>query len=160
LLERIAGRQRLGAVEDADVVQTEEAAREDITADRILAVDPPREIEQQLLERTRQEMPIAATLGANLVHAPAGPSVYRRVDVREVIVGGGQLAVGVQVPLAQEQQQLLPGKLGIDAPEDQHVEGQVPGEKSRVFPLVGHTKYIATVEVPPVSVTEARAALG
>ena len=43
------------AIEDADVVEPEEAALEDVVAFRVLAVDPPREVEQQLLEHPLEE---------------------------------------------------------------------------------------------------------
>ena len=50
-LADVAGdRERRGPVEHADVVQPEEAALEDVAALRVLAVDPPGEVEQQLLE--------------------------------------------------------------------------------------------------------------
>ena len=48
--------QRLRAVEDADVVQAKEAAGEEIVALGVLAIDPPGEIEQQLLESALEEM--------------------------------------------------------------------------------------------------------
>ena len=50
LLEVAAGRQRRAAIEDADVVEPEEAALEDVVAGAILAIDPPGEVEQQLVE--------------------------------------------------------------------------------------------------------------
>jgi hypothetical protein len=42
--------QRRAAVEDADVVEAQEATREDIAAFGILAVHPPVEIQHQPLE--------------------------------------------------------------------------------------------------------------
>ena len=50
LLQVAAGRQRGAAVEDADVVQTEEAALEDVPPRAVLAVDPPGEVQEQFLE--------------------------------------------------------------------------------------------------------------
>ena len=50
LLDVPAGRQRGRAVEHADVVEAEEAALEDVLALGVLAVDPPREVQQQLVE--------------------------------------------------------------------------------------------------------------
>ena len=55
LLEVAAGRQRRAAVEDADVVEAEEAALEDVVALRVLAVHPPGEVEQQLVEDALEE---------------------------------------------------------------------------------------------------------
>ena len=107
LLEVAAGRQRLGAVEDADVVEAEEAAGEEVAAFEVLPVDPPGEVDDQLLEAAGQEHAVAlAAGGGHLVHAPAGPGVDGRVDVAEVELVGGQLAVRVHVPLAQEEHEL------------------------------------------------------
>src|SRR5688572_31774502 len=50
LLEIAARRQRLRAIEDADVVEAEEPALEDVVALAILAVHPPREVQEQLVE--------------------------------------------------------------------------------------------------------------
>ena len=60
LLEVAAGRQRRAAVEDADVVEAEEAALEDVLAEAVLAVDPPGEVQQQLAEGALQEVDVAA----------------------------------------------------------------------------------------------------
>ena len=43
------------AVEDADVVEAEEAALEDVAPLGVLAVDPPGEVEQQLVEDALEE---------------------------------------------------------------------------------------------------------
>ena len=51
--------QRRAAVEDADVVQPEEAALEDVVALGVLAIDPPGEVEQQLVEDALQEGAVA-----------------------------------------------------------------------------------------------------
>ena len=59
LLEIAAGGQRRVAVEDADVVEAEEAALEDVPPRAVLAVDPPGEVQQQLLEATLEPLPIA-----------------------------------------------------------------------------------------------------
>ena len=58
LLEVAAGRQRGAAVEDADVVEAEEAALEHVLAEAVLAVDPPGEVQQQLVEDRLQEVDV------------------------------------------------------------------------------------------------------
>ena len=71
-----AGRKRRAAIEDADVVQTEEAALEDVHPLGVLAIHPPREVDQQLVEDALEELTIAdaaATL-LDLVDAPARPT--------------------------------------------------------------------------------------
>ena len=143
----------LGAIEDADVVQAEEAAGEEVVAFEVLAVDPPGEIDDQLLEAAGQEYAVAvAAAGGHLVNAPAGPGMDGRVDVGEVELVGRQLAVGVHVPLAQEEHELLFGVIGVNLGKGDHVEGQVPGGVPRVFPFVGHGDDVAVVEVEPVGV--------
>ena len=62
---------------------------------------------EQLVEDLLQEVGVGAAgqRTADLVDAPGGVGVDRRVDVAEVPLVGRELAVGVQVPLAQEQEQ-------------------------------------------------------
>ena len=48
LVEMAAGGKRGAAVEDADVIQAQEAPVEDVAPPGVLAVDPPVEVEQQL----------------------------------------------------------------------------------------------------------------
>ena len=64
LLQVAAGRQRRAAVEDADVVQAQEAALEDVPPGAVLAVDPPGEVQQQLLEAALEPVPVALALSA------------------------------------------------------------------------------------------------
>ena len=148
---------QLGAVEGADVVQAQEAALEQVVALDVLAVDPPVEVEQQLVQHPRQEVEVV--VAGDLVHPQRRPRLDRRVDVGEVPLVGGQLAVGVHVPLAAEQDELGLGELGVDVGQRDAVEGQVPGGVPRVLPLVGHRDDVAVVEVRPL-VVAAREALG
>src|SRR5262249_23692618 len=94
LLQEVAGRQRPRAVEDADVVQAEEAAGEDVPPAGVLAVDPPGEVQQQLLEGPLQKAGAPPPLlPADLVGPPTGVGVDGRVDVGQVVLEGRQLAV-------------------------------------------------------------------
>ena len=81
LLQAEPGRQRLGAIENGDVVEAEKATLEDIVPIRILAVNPPRVIQQQLLEDAMQKMHVAGTalhpLGAE--HLEGSCRMNRRV---------------------------------------------------------------------------------
>jgi hypothetical protein len=143
----------LAPVEDADVVEAEEAAGEKVFPVGILAVDPPGEVEEQFLENTFEETPVArAARGGNLVDAPRGPGVDRRVDVAEFEFVGRDLAVGMHIPFAQKQRELLLRERGIDARHRHHVKREIPGGKPRVFPLVGHGDDVAAVEMGPVAV--------
>ena len=67
LLEVAAGGKRSAAIEDADVVQAEEAALEHVLAEAVLAVDPPREVQHELVENQLQEVDVPLTTPALLV---------------------------------------------------------------------------------------------
>ena len=89
----------------------EEAALEDVAAVGVLAVDPPGEVEQQLVEDALEERAgrrVAALLAVDLEDAPGRPGVHRRVDVAEGPLVGRQLAVRVHVPLARQQHAAAP----------------------------------------------------
>jgi hypothetical protein len=62
LVQVAAGGQGLGAIEDADVVQPEKAPGEEVSPVYVLAVDPPGEVEQQLVEHAREEEPVPLPL--------------------------------------------------------------------------------------------------
>ena len=114
------------AVEHADVVHAEEAALEDVLPVGVLVVHPPGEIDHQLVEDPFEEDEVALSvvlaagvagrttpgLAVDLKYTPARPGVDGRVDVAEVPFVGGQLAVGVGIPFAGEQQQLIFGESG------------------------------------------------
>src|SRR5580658_9088902 len=94
LLESAARRQGTRAVEQPDVVEAEEAAGEQMASADILAVDPPGEVQEQLLEHTREKDMVApAARRAHLVHAVASPSVHGRSDTGEVEFIGRDLPV-------------------------------------------------------------------
>ena len=74
-----------------------------MAAGDVFAVDPPGEIEHELVEGTFEECVIALPLGrCHLVDAPCGPGVGGGIDVGESEFVGGNLAVGVHVPFAEE----------------------------------------------------------
>ena len=60
------------AVEGADVVETEETALEDVVALGVLAVHPPGEVDQQLVEDPLEEIDVPAAV--DLEHARAPPT--------------------------------------------------------------------------------------
>src|SRR5262245_32165203 len=66
LLQVPTGRQWRTAVEDADVVQAQEAPLEDVLASTVFAVDPPGKIEHQLLEDAFEPQEVALALVALL----------------------------------------------------------------------------------------------
>ena len=86
LLEGATCGQGLRAVEEADVVEAEEAPLENVFAFDVLAVDPPGEVEEELLEDALQEVEVlpAVELALDLEDAEGRPGVDGRVDVTEV----------------------------------------------------------------------------
>src|SRR4029079_13634279 len=99
------------AVEDADVVQPEKPALENISAVRIFAIDPPREIQQQLLKHPLEKTAIAHTAPffLDLVDSPCRPGVHRWIHVPQRPLIGRQLTVGMHIPFAYKQDELLLG---------------------------------------------------
>lgn len=80
----------------------------------------------------------------------------RRIDIGEIPLVGRELAVRVHVPLAQQEQELVFGKLRIHRGEGYHVEGGVPRGEPRVFPLVRHRQDVAREEVRPIGIPPAK----
>ena len=155
LLEVAAGGQRGAAIEDADVVQAEKAALEHVLAEAVLAVDPPGEVQQELVEGRlrgsrgppRHAGPARCDRGTGVAKAWTG-----RVHVAEVPLVGGHLPVGVQVGAAKHQLHLVLGEIGVHDRQRQRVERQVPGRVPGVLPLVGHGDDVLVQHVEPLRV--------
>ena len=123
---------------------------------RILAVDPPVEVQHQRLERPFQEAHVgAAERPLHLVEVQRGPGVHRRIHVAEVPLVGRYLAVGMEVQAPQHQQELLFGEIEIDQRQRERVEREVPGGIPRVFPLVRHRDHVGVQHVEPFRVPHA-----
>ena len=138
------------AVDRADVVEPEEAAAEDVVAVGVLAVEPPGEVDQQLLEDPLEELAVAAAV--DVEDAQRRHHVHRRVDVVEVPLVGRQRAVRVQEPLAEQDEELVLREGRIEVRPGDRVEAEVPGGEPRVLPRVRHREHVERVEVPPVAV--------
>src|ERR1022692_2533668 len=79
---------RCDRVDRADVVQAEEAALEEVVAFGFFPVDPPGEVDQQLVEDPAEEADVAAAVDGEYLQR--GPRLHRRVHVAEVpFVRGG-----------------------------------------------------------------------
>ena len=76
----------------------------------------------------------------------------RRVHVSKGKLVRRNLAIGVHVPLAQEKNKLLFGKIGVESGKGDHMKSQIPGRKPGVLPLVGHRDDIAVKEMGPLVV--------
>ncbi len=154
LLEGVAGRQRVGAVEHRDVVQAEKTALEHVVALAVLAIDPPGVVQQQLVKHPFEKMEIAPAalnpFGAK--HFQGAHGVYRRIDVAERPFVGGNLPVGVEVVFLQHQFDLILGEIDIDQRQRGAVVSQIPGREPGIFPLVGHGDDIGRLEMSPGAV--------
>lgn len=86
LLKNTSSRQGLGSVEEADIVQPEETTLKHVLAIGVLAVHPPREIQQKFLENTFKEINILTSIEfpLNLESSEGCPGMDRRVDITKV----------------------------------------------------------------------------
>ncbi len=147
LLEELSGRHRRRAIDGSDVVEPEEAALEDVVVRLVLAVHPPREIDEQLVEHAFQEAVVPVAVDAE--HLVGGPRVHRGVRVAERPLVRRELPVRMLVPLAQEQEQLALGEVRVDLGERDAVEREIPRGEPGVLPRVGHREHVEAVEVSP-----------
>src|SRR5439155_24988883 len=84
------------AIEDSDIVQTQEAALENVHAAGILAIHPPGEVQQQLVKYALEEgaVSLAVALFFDLVDAPCLPGVNGRIDIAKRPLISRDLSVG------------------------------------------------------------------
>ena len=104
LLEMPAGRQRRRTIKHPDIVKTEESALENIHAIGIFAVDPPGEIEQQLVKNFFEKAAVgdAAHSALDFVNAPRRPSMHRRIYIAKRPLICGKLPIRIHVPFTQK----------------------------------------------------------
>jgi hypothetical protein len=81
------------AIDRGDVVQSHEAALEQVVVPVILVVRPPGEVDQQFVKDPGQEAVVRAAV--EVEDPQRGPSVHRRVYVGEVPLVRRNLAVGM-----------------------------------------------------------------
>jgi hypothetical protein len=131
LIEHSARGQRRVAVEHADVVEPEEAALKHVAPVGVLAVHPPGEVEQQLVEDALEERIVGAAAAIALVleDAQRRPGVHRRIDVAErplrTPAAGRSGACTTRAAAARAAPSPPP-----DPPRERHaVEGGVPGRE-------------------------------
>src|SRR5215469_6893619 len=86
LLEKTSGGKRGAAIKDANVIQSEKTAFKGVSAGAVLAVHPPDEVEQQLLEDAFQPVNVAAAAQglSQAISEDGGPGVDRRVNVAKI----------------------------------------------------------------------------
>src|SRR5579863_7752956 len=102
-------RKRRGTVENPDVVQAEKTALKNVHAVGVFAIHPPCEIEQEFVEDFFEEAAVsnAAYAPFDFVNAPGGPCMDGWIDVTESPLVSRQLPVGMHVPFAKKQNDLL-----------------------------------------------------
>ena len=142
------------AIKSADVIHPQKAALEDVLAQSVLSVDPPGEVQKHLLKDTLHERVVRypGALALDIEDCLRSQRQDRRIDIVEVPLVSGDLSIGVHVPLAQHQQDLLLGKLRIDMRKRNAVKPEVPGSEPRKLPLVGHRDHVAREEMCPLVV--------
>ena len=154
LVELAAQWQAEAPVEHADIVESEKSAFENVVAFDILAVDPPCEVQHELVEDALKKGAILAPvhLRLDLIDTRCGPCMHRRIDVAERPFVGRDLAVRMHVPLARQQEQLVLRKIRVDQGERDHMESEVPCREPRELPFVRHRQDVTGREMPPVMV--------
>src|SRR5262249_33254812 len=154
LFDVAAGRQRRAAVEDTDVVESKKAALEDVHSFSVFPINPPGEVQHQLVKDFFEEPNVAytASLFLDLVNTPCRPRMHRRIHIAEGPFIGRQLSIWVHVPFAKQEHELLFGEIGIDKRERDTVEGKVPCCIPGVLPFVRHRDHISVVEVSPIGI--------
>ncbi len=122
---------------------------------RVLAIHPPGEIQEQLLEDALEKADIghvAVRAAVILVDVHGRPGLDRRIDVAEGPFIGGQLAVRMHHPVLTEQQELVLCEFGIDQRQADTMEAEIPGGEPRIFPFVGHRDDVGGIEMAPAAV--------
>ena len=138
LLDIAACRQGRRAVEEADIVEAEKAAFEDIESARVLAIHPPGEIQEQLLEDALEKADIghvAVRAAVILVDVHGRPGLDRRIDVAEGPFIGGQLAVRMHHPVLTEQQELVLWRIRDRSATGDAMEGRDPRRRTTDIPI-------------------------
>src|SRR5262249_22565384 len=121
LLHVAAVRKRGAPVEYADVVEPKEAAFENVLSEAVLSIDPPGEIQHQLLERAHQELhvPLAAQCQFFAIEKDRSPGVHRRIYVAEVPFVSRDLSGWMNEELLQQKIELRLREIQINGRDGQ-----------------------------------------
>ena len=76
--------------------------------------------------------------------------MHRRIHVAERPLVGRNLSVGMHVPLAQHQDELILGKIRIHQRQRNAVKRQVPCGVPGILPFVGHGDDVGVVQMRPL----------
>src|SRR5580704_2546137 len=128
------------AIEYTNVIHPQKSTLENIFAQCVLAVDPPGKVEEHLLKDTFQKCEISDTgmLALNLEHSPRRKRQNGWIDAIEIPFIGGDLPIGVHVPLTQHLENLFFGQVRVDICQGNTMKAEIPGCEPRKLPLVRH----------------------
>ena len=88
----------------------------------------PVEVQDQLMEASGQEIKVPLSPWSDhLEHPEHCPCMDRGIHVTELELIGWDLSIGSHIPLSEEEDELILGKLRVYLRKGDHVEGQVPG---------------------------------
>src|ERR1700741_2241945 len=115
-------------IKDADVIEAEESALENVVTFRVLAINPPGERQQHFVEDRLQKCAVAfaGLFSLDLVNAPCCPGQDRRIHVVEIPFVSGDHSVRVLIPFPNDYIELDLGKTGVDQGEGETMKRQVP----------------------------------
>src|SRR5262249_19037511 len=115
LFENGSAGQALTAIDDGDVVESEEATFEDIVALAVDLVHPPCEVDEKFVETLLQKLLVAdtVTFQISVVDAPDRPRMHRRIQIGELPFVRRNLSVGVLELLEQHHPQVFFRELRI-----------------------------------------------
>ena len=88
----------------------------------------------------------------NFVDLIRRPGMHRRIHIAERPLVSGDLPVGMHVPLAQHEHQLLLGKFRIHHRQRHAVKRQIPCRIPGILPLVGHGDDVGVVQMRPLMI--------
>ncbi len=151
LIDVVPRAQRPRTVKDADIIQAQKASLEHVTARGIFAVHPPREIYKQLVKGAHEKHPVRlpADTARDFVDAPRRPSLHGRIHVRKIPFVRRKLPVGMHVPFAHKQDELILREIRIDQRHRHAMKGKIPRRIPRVLPLVRHRNHVGVMQVRP-----------
>src|SRR6185437_104060 len=112
LFDMTTGRQGRAPIKDPNVVEAQKPTLKDILPLGIFSIDPPRKVQEQLMEHSLEENPItdSSSFFFDLIDSPCSPGMNRRVDVAKRPLICRNLTVRVHVPFSQHQNELFFGK--------------------------------------------------
>src|SRR5258707_13291375 len=78
--------------------------------------------------------------------------MHGQIHVDESTLVSTQLTIGVHVPFAQKEDELLLGKIGVDERERDAMKRQIPCGVPRILPFVRHGNNVVVVKMSPILV--------